>query len=185
MQIPLQITFQDVERTESAEVLIARHAEKLERFSDRITSCRVVVSAPHRHQQRGRHFAVRVDITVPRKEIVVNRQPAKKDVHTRLEPAIRDAFATAVRRLEDYARRMRGDVKSHDAPPHGRVARVHPDEDFGFIEMPDGQQVYFHRHSLLDGRLEDLSPGTEVRFVLEHGEEGPNATSVRLGRGSA
>jgi len=63
---------------------------------------------PHKHHQQGKQFNVRIDIGVPGSEIVVNRDHAE-DVYV----ALRDAFDAAKRQLEDYARKMRGDVKTH------------------------------------------------------------------------
>ena len=40
-------------------------AAKLEEFFSRITSCRVVVEAPHRHHKSGELFHVRIDLGVP------------------------------------------------------------------------------------------------------------------------
>ena len=179
MQIPLEIVFHGVARSVAAEVLIGRHAQKLERFYERITSCRVVVAAPHRRRRTGVRYAVRIDITVPKNEIIVNRHPEKTALHESLESAVRDAFSAAVRRLEDHVRRIRGDVKFHEAPPHGRVSKLFPESGYGFIETPDGDEIYFHWKSVLDGGFSLLEVGTEVRFVEVPGEHGLNATSVK------
>ena len=53
-------------------------------------------------------------------------------------------------------------------------------EGYGFLKTPDGREVYFHRNSVLDGRFEDLTLGSEVRFVEEVGEKGPQASTVAL-----
>jgi len=83
--------------------------EKLEEFFKHITSCRVVVEVPHKHHHQGKQFNVRIDIGVPGSEIVVNRDHAE-DIYV----ALRDAFDAAKRQLEDYARKIRGDVKTHE-----------------------------------------------------------------------
>jgi len=108
MQIPLQITIRGVEHSEALDAHIRDKSGKLEEFFDHITSCRVVVELPHKHQHQGRQFNVRIDIGVPGSEIVVNRDHAE-DVYV----ALRDAFDSAKRRLEDYARKLRGNVKTH------------------------------------------------------------------------
>jgi len=109
MQIPLQITIRDIEPSEALEARIRDKAEKLEEFFKHITSCRVVVEVPHKHHRQGKQFNVRIDIGVPGSEIVVNRDHAE-DVYV----ALRDAFDAAKRRLEDYARKIRGDIKTHE-----------------------------------------------------------------------
>ena len=109
MQIPLQITIRDVEHSEALEAHIRGKVEKLEEFFKHITSCRVVVEVPHKHHHQGKQFNVRIDIGVPGSEIVVNRDHAE-DIYV----ALRDAFDAAKRQLEDYARKIRGDIKTHE-----------------------------------------------------------------------
>ena len=108
MQIPLQITIRGIEHSEALETHIRDKVNKLEEFFDHITSCRVVVELPHKHHQQGKQFNVRIDIGVPGSEIAVNRDHAE-DVYV----ALRDAFDAAKRQLEDYARKIRGDIKTH------------------------------------------------------------------------
>jgi ribosomal subunit interface protein len=108
MQIPPQITIRDMEHSDALETHIRDKVNKLDEFFDRIMSCRVVVEMPHKHHHQGKHFNVRLDIGVPGSELVVNRDHAE-DVYV----ALRDAFDAAKRQLEDYARKMRGDVKTH------------------------------------------------------------------------
>ena len=109
MQTPLQITIRDVEHSEALETHIRGKVEKLEEFFKSIISCRVVVEMPHKHHHQGKQFNVRIDIGVPGSEIVVNRDHAE-DVYV----ALRDAFDAAKRQLEDYARKIRGDIKTHE-----------------------------------------------------------------------
>ena len=109
MQIPLQITIRDMEHSEALETHIRDKVNKLEEFFNHIMSCRVVVEMPHKHHQQGKQFNVRIDIGVPGSEIVVNRDH-DEDVYV----ALRDAFDAAKRQLEDYVRKHRGDVKTHE-----------------------------------------------------------------------
>ena len=108
MQTPLQITVRGTDNSEALETHIRGKVDKLEEFFDQITSCHVVVELPHKHHQQGKQFNVRIDIGVPGSEIVVNRDHAE-DVYV----ALRDAFDAAKRKIEDYARKIRGDVKAH------------------------------------------------------------------------
>jgi len=109
MQTPLQITIRDVEHSEALETHIRGKVEKLEEFFKSIISCRVVVEMPHKHHHQGKQFNVRIDISVPGSEIAVNRDHAE-DIYV----ALRDAFDAAKRQLEDYARKIRGDIKTHE-----------------------------------------------------------------------
>jgi ribosomal subunit interface protein len=110
MQIPLQITIRDIEHSEALEARIRSKVDKLEDFFKHIMSCRIVVEMPHKHHHQGKQFNVRIDIGVPGHEIAVNRDHAE-DVYV----AVRDAFDAAKRQLEDYARKIRGDVKTHES----------------------------------------------------------------------
>jgi ribosomal subunit interface protein len=115
MELPLQISFRNMDPSPAVEERIRKKAAKLERFHDRIVGCNVVVEAPHRHQHKGKLYTVRLDISVPGKDIVVDRAGPADPAHEDVYVAIRDAFAAAARQLEDHARRMRGDVKTHAA----------------------------------------------------------------------
>ena len=148
MKLPLQISFHNLDRSEKVEDRIREEAARLDAFCDHIMSCRVVVDVPHRRHVTGNVYQVRIDIKVPGEEIAVRHEPAAHDpYYENVNVAIRDAFNSAARRLEDYVRRQRKDVKHHEVDPHGRVSKL--EAGFGFIETPDGREVYFHGNSLL------------------------------------
>ena len=77
MEIPLQIKFHNVPPSQAIEDNIREKASKLDSFYDRIISCRVMVEAPHRHHRKGKAYEVRIDITVPGGELVINRAPKR------------------------------------------------------------------------------------------------------------
>jgi cold shock CspA family protein len=182
MQPLLQIRFRDVEPSPDIERVIREKAEDLSKFFDRITSCRVMVEAPHRSHRKGIHYHVRIELSVPGKELVVGRHPGHSDAHEDVYVAVRDAFRAARRELQNYASRLRGEVKTHEEPVHGRVIKLLRHEGFGFIESPEGRELYFHRNSVLTG-FDELEVGDAVRFAEELGEQGPQAASVtRVGR---
>jgi ribosomal subunit interface protein len=180
MEHPIQITFRGLEPTEALRRSVEERAEKLEQFFDKIESCRIIVEAPHRHHREGNLYHVRVRLTVPGEELVVARDPPEHAQHEDIYLAINDAFKETTRRLEDYVRRRRGQVKRHRGPPHARVARIFPDDGYGFLETADGREIYFHENSVLDGAFRRLRVGVEVRFAEEAGEKGPQASTVTL-----
>jgi ribosomal subunit interface protein len=177
MRLPLQVTFRNIPSSEAIETHIKEKAAKLDRFYDRIMSCRVVVDSTQRRQRQGKLFGVRIDITVPRKELAVTREE-NEDVYV----AIRDAFDAACRRLEEHGRRERGDTKIHEGPQGGRIIRLFPAELYGFIETPDEREIYFHGNSVLNGDFVRLKVGTEVAFVEEQGTDGPQAARVSVSK---
>ncbi len=175
MQLPLQITAPDFPLSEAVEAEIREKAAKLDKYYDGIIRCRVTITAPVGHHHRGGPFAVRLALTVPGTELVVNRQAAEE-----LVVAIREAFDALRRQLEDYARRQRGVVKSHETAPHARVSKLFRTEGYGFLETADGREVYFHANSVLPPGFSHLEIGTEVRFTEEQGAEGPQASTVAI-----
>lgn len=180
MLLPLQISFHNMTPSEAIEAKIRKCAAKLERFYNRIISCRVTIDAPHRHQQQGKLYHVRVDISVPNYEIVINREPSECQTHEDMYVAIRDAFDAAQRKLQDYVRLHRHQVKTHEVPNFGRIASLFPEEGYGFIEKPDGSEVYFHCNSVFNGDFENLRVEDEVRFSEEVGDKGLQASTVRV-----
>lgn len=180
MQLPIQIAFRNMPHSETIEELVRDKAAALDRFADHIMGCRVVVEVPHRHHQRGNLYQVKLDITVPGEEIVVSREPTDHLADRDLQVALRDAFDTARRQLEDYVRRRRGFVKTAEALPHARISKLVPEESYGFLSTSDGREIYFHSHSVLEDGYKHLQVGTEVAFAEEEGHKGPQATTVKL-----
>jgi ribosomal subunit interface protein len=180
MEQPLQITFHNMQHSDAIEARIRSRAERLEQYCDSMIGCRVAVEAPHHHHGTGNLFHVRVEVTVPGEKLVAEREPDPHHAYTDVYVAIRDAFDTMRRQLEDYMRRRRGQVKAHRTPLHGRIVELNREENYGRIETPDGRGVYFHRNSVLGIEFDALQLGTEVRFDEEMGENGPQASSVRL-----
>jgi ribosomal subunit interface protein len=180
MQQPLQITFRDIPPSENVEAVIREKAEKLDQYFDKIMSCRVMIESPHTHHHQGMLYHVRVDLTVPGTELVASRATDKNHAHEDVYVAIRDAFDAAKRQLQEYKGKLKNKVKRHEAPAHGQVAELAPDQDYGRIQTPDGRDIYFHRNSLVRGEYGELEVGSEVRFVEEPGEEGPQASTVHV-----
>jgi ribosomal subunit interface protein len=166
--------------SKAIEAKIRERAERLDRFFDGIMSCRVVVEAPHAHHHKGKLYHVRIDLTVPNNELVVNRRNDGNHAHEDVYVAIRDAFKALQRQLEEYAGRLRGEVKTHEASPHGEVVRLFPEDGYGFIRTATGHELYFHKNSVLDDAFGKLAVGSEVRFSEEAGERGPQASSVSM-----
>jgi ribosomal subunit interface protein len=109
MELPFELKIRDMELKPEVQDEIKDKAARLEHFYDRITRCRVTVEGPGRHHRKG-HYAVKIDLTVPGGEIVVSKEDTE-DVHV----AMKAAFEAAKRRLEEFVRKRRGEVKSHEA----------------------------------------------------------------------
>ena len=179
------------------ETSILKEISVLERFFQRIMSCCVVIEGP-RGGRYGGLYKVRIDLGVPNEKLFVEQSPSLhgtlKDVeapsktkksepnriHRDVRRAIHDAFQEMRRRLQDYVRRMRGQTKQHDVKLQAKVIKLFPEMDYGFLETPDGREIYFHRDSVLDTHFDRLRIGSAVHFAGEVGEKGPRATTVKL-----
>jgi cold shock CspA family protein/ribosome-associated translation inhibitor RaiA len=175
MEVPLQLTTRNVELSQAEEEMIRAAALKLESFSGRITSCRVLVEVPHRRGRTGNRYNVRLDLGVPGGEIVIRRQP-----HESLATAVQDAFRAAGRRVQDHVRRVGGQVKQDQAASRGMVTMLSPAEGYGFITDHAGREIYFDRKSVLHGAFDRLEKGMDVHYTEEPGEKGPQASTVAL-----
>ena len=91
---------------------IEKRIDELERFYPDLIGCSIRVQGPGLRHRSGGPFGVRIDLRVPGGDpILVDRQEEE-----RLDLAIGEAFDVAIRRLEDFARIQRGDVKLHAQP---------------------------------------------------------------------
>jgi ribosome-associated translation inhibitor RaiA len=117
MQRSPQVTFHNLAHSPAIEAAVRERVAKLEEFCDHIIGCRVVIGVPHRHHEYGNLYHVRIDLTVPGEAIVINREAPTHAEYRDVHVAIRDAFGAARRRLEDYVRRRRHDVKTHESTP--------------------------------------------------------------------
>ena len=181
MLIPLQITYRGMKESEALSEIVRTKARKLERFYKHISACRVLIEQPHHHMQSGEHFHVRIDLTVPGDELMVEREPSLRSRHEDAYVAVTDAFRAARRELQDYVRRRR-DFRKSQGTPHGRVKKLFSAEGFGFIETDDGRDIYFDRRSVLHDAFSRLAIGASVRYAEEAGERGPQASTVELVR---
>lgn len=180
MKVPLQIHFHNLEPSDAVEANVRKRAARLERYCDEIISCRVSIESPHKHHHQGNIYHVTIDVRTPGDESVASRTPAQRHAHEDVYVAIRDAFDAVLRQLKDHQLKKRGQVKSHETPPHGKITELYSTDDYGTITDSDGREVYFHRNSVVNADFDSLAIGSDVRFVDEAGEKGPQASSVYL-----
>lgn len=179
---PLEVAFRDITHSDAVEARIRKEAAKLQRFHQRITSCRVVVAAPDRHKHKGKLYFVKVQIAVPNGNLWVNRRSPYNHAHEDVYVAIRDAFNAATRRLEgEVSRKLNKKTKRHETPPHGVVTRLFLDQGYGFLRTSDEREVYFNDLSVVNDGFKRLGVGSEVRYVLapDDGPQGPQASTVK------
>lgn len=180
MKIPLQIKFHNVDPSEALEAKIRQKVKKLERFDAEILGCRVSVEAAHRKQRKGGLYNVKILITVRDGELVANRGRDLNHAHEDVYVALRDSFNAATRQLEEYKRQRKREVKTHEPPPQGRVSELYKELDYGRIVTMEGRDIYFHRNSVINADFDKLTVGLLVRFEESMGENGPQASTVKV-----
>jgi ribosome-associated translation inhibitor RaiA/cold shock CspA family protein len=188
MQIPVEIAFHNLEKSDWAEDKIRDHVSRLEDIYDRLVTCRVRVDQRANNASHTIPPVVRIEMSVPgRNDIVVAHEPERlqrKFQAPDLHNAINEAFRIAERRLAQYKDQLkdRTAVGAHEAAHEmrGQVAEITPAQDFGFLLTASGGLLYFHRNSILSGDFDRLKVGSDVHYVEEVGDTGPIATEVRV-----
>ena len=143
------------------------------RYFDPIVNARVEIIGSGHHRQG--QFEIRLVATVPGNVLTVTRQGEL------VLPLIVEAFDVLDRRLQEVSDTRQKKIKNHvETSLPGKIVRLFPDEDFGFIETGDGTEVYFHANAVKKGKFEHLQVGQKVKLAWEEGLKGPQATWVRI-----
>jgi cold shock CspA family protein len=181
MQVLAHIDFQGMEPSVQLRQRAEEWIGKLETRFGRITSCRVAIKAPGEHHKTSGLYEVMIDLALPDgRNVTAARTPAADERFQNARFAVDEAFKRTRRRLQDQARRLRGEVKVHVAPPLATVVNLHREDGFGFVLTADNREIYFHRNSVLDDEFDRLEVGTRVSFDEELGIKGAQASTVRV-----
>jgi ribosome-associated translation inhibitor RaiA len=120
MDIPLELSFHNLESSDALKNAVRAHVTKLEQFHDHIIGCRVVIEMPHKSQKAsGNPPDVHIVVRVPGKEIVVSHELAHKGhkkAATDAYAVLDNAFGVAQQQLKAYRRVLHGDVKYKSGP---------------------------------------------------------------------
>jgi len=103
-----------MESSTAVETRVRELADHLGVFSDKITSCRVVLDSPHRHSHQGKVFNIKVQLALPGEDVVVDMERPQRDGHEDVYVVLRDAFDAAKRQLQQRMSSLRGDVKRRE-----------------------------------------------------------------------
>lgn len=173
MQTKPQITFRDIPHSEAIENNINNHIEQLESLFDKIIACHVTVEQSQKKQHQGKIYSIKIILDVPRKQIV-----STKNDHEDIYVALRDGFNHTERMLKEYRREQQGEVKSHPIENKGKIDRIIPGEDYGFIVDNSGEEYYFHSTNVHHPKFNELKEGNLVKFLPIVGDEGMQAHRV-------
>jgi ribosome-associated translation inhibitor RaiA len=120
MKKPVLIKFLGMERSAALEADVHARIDKLELFCPEIISCCASLELVHKHQQQGRPYSVRIDVTVPGDELTVSRV-SNENVHM----ALCTAFDGMKRQIADVVqqRHVRGG-EALKSMPQGGIERA-------------------------------------------------------------
>ncbi len=182
MEYPTQVVFHNLPASDFIEKAALAKADKLLSLYPKIIHCRVTIESPHQHSRQGQLYHIKIALKVPEDEIIVNRQPSQEAAHEDVYVALRDAFDAAKRQLRSYHEKLKREIKHHEDMPRGRVAKVFPQQGYGFVETSDGREVYFDQNSVVEGDFSRIEVGQKARLAIQLGEEGPQASTIHIGK---
>lgn len=113
MTIPTTVTFNGLARSDALRAHILEHVQRLERFAGDILSCDVIVELAERSHHQGNAFGVHVHANLQGRELEVSRSGPASVRQEDAYAVVADTFRALRRRIQDYVRRRRGDVKAH------------------------------------------------------------------------
>jgi cold shock CspA family protein len=182
LDIPLEIAFQQMERSEHIEHQVRRQARKLERFRNTLIDARVVVEAAHKGSQ-STDMEVKVEVSVPGTMIVGT---AHGRPHLAVDNAdaygfIHQAFDHAVRQLDAYIDKHHHPTKAPAGRRRqGKVTRLDPERGTGILETETGQSLFFQDSAVEGEALSALAVGMTVTYTVAEAEGayGPEAATV-------
>lgn len=193
MQVPLEISYHNIEGSQWIDEYIAERAEHLNSVCPGIISCRVVVERAQHQHNTGNPFRVRVEVKMPPQiDLIGDKEEVVENPQTQLRGIIRHAFDAVEKQAKKQKQMLRGQVKQHNspetlseprplAPPVGFVVKIFREEGYGFIKVPaDSEEYYFHRNAVLHDDFERIENGVQVRFEPSMGDDGPQASTVQL-----
>src|ERR1700712_5558076 len=100
MQLPVEVTYRGLEKSEEIEQMVLEKSARLEKFCDHINRCDVVIEQPNHAHKKGNPVRVRIDVTVaPGHELVADESMSEDNSSQPLAKAVHDAFKTMERQL--------------------------------------------------------------------------------------
>jgi cold shock CspA family protein/ribosome-associated translation inhibitor RaiA len=161
---------------------IEEERDKLIRhYANFVLHLRVTIEATPGYKEGG--YEVHLIASVPQDTVVVKRWGEK------VRPLLVEAFDVLGLQLKEIVRKKKNHKKKaksvktqgavFDGNAPGTIRRLFP--DYGFIETPDEQEVFFHENSLKDLSFDDLNEGDTVIFAMEENEKGLQAIWVKAG----
>ena len=108
MQLPVNITYRGIEKSDQIDNLVMSYAARLDKFCDHINRCDVAIEQTNKTHHKGNPYRCRIDVTVrPRHELVSDEEQMDNGSHEPLNKVIHDAFKTMERQLRHLVEKQR------------------------------------------------------------------------------
>jgi cold shock CspA family protein/ribosome-associated translation inhibitor RaiA len=185
MKIQPEITYRNVEKSEAIDNLVHEKIAKLENICNYINSCHIAIEKIHDRPRSGSPYRVRIDLTVPPgHELAAEKNPGESVQYQPLDAVVRETFDAMRQQLVKLTQLQRASEQAgryeEAQESTGLVTKLFREDGYGFLKTLDGREIYFHQNSVLHHDFDRLEIGTGVHFSLEDGEEGPQASTVKI-----
>jgi cold shock CspA family protein/ribosome-associated translation inhibitor RaiA len=185
MKIQPEITYRNLDKSEAIDNLVHEKIAKLENICNYINSCHIAIEKIHDRPRSGSPYRVRIDLTVPPgHELAAEKNPGEGIQYQPLDAVVRETFDAMRQQLVKLTQLQRASEQSgryeEAQESTGLVTKLFREDGYGFLKTLDGREIYFHQNSVLHHDFDRLEIGTGVHFSLEEGEEGPQASTVKI-----
>ena len=110
MQNPLQVTFHDLDHSETIEALIDEKFEKLQTLSPAIIKCHVVLERLSKHHQKANLACARLDLKVAHFDDIVITEKCE-DTSESLKSAVLKIFKSAQIQVREHVKHRKHDKR--------------------------------------------------------------------------
>ena len=148
-------------------------------YANFVLHLRVTIEATPGYKEGG--YEVRLVASVPNDTVAVKRWGEN------VRSLLTESFDVLGSQLKEIVKKKQNHKTAKaagaviDGKSTGIVRKIFTDEAYGFIVTDDKVDVFFHANSLKDVALTELAEGDEVLFAMEEGDQGLQATWVRVG----
>ena len=139
MNVPPEIIFHDMDRSQWVEDYIQERLQHLDRIADNITSARVILTRAQGSHQKGNLYHVTAEVRLPpHHDLAATKERSVGDMQTELRPLIKSAFEALESQVREAVDKRRHDVKTHAEGPRESATRSATGEE------PDARA---HKHA--------------------------------------
>ncbi len=109
--VPIQVSFHGCDHSDALEGDIQAHVDKISEYYGRITTCRVVVEAPHKSHAKGKLFHINIDMSLPGAGHVIHNDHGNNPAHEDVYVAVRDGFDAIEKQIKTIVGKRRDEER--------------------------------------------------------------------------